>query len=365
MKKDYLIIPASFSIVMVVFIFLAANQPKPTILSPAAIPLQAQPTPVESPQSLLYYLNASQELLNKARILSANTQQSEAEKQEILDTIKLALEFISKGIAIYPDDDRVFAQRAAIYEAVIPLNAGFRKAAISDFERAVAINRQNPAHLQKLANLYLQIPDFSNAARVWYKAHLLSPVDVQLLYNLADALEKSGQTVPSFHYFQKLTGLLPENDANLAAIKERQYRLAELIQDSKLESLSEPGVFRQPTLTNQGSEPIGIQDLPLEQAATNGQVIIAAGSDSPQSASQSSLDTNAKGGEAVLPANETEVTVKTPLVKDDAFIYIKAVAETKNKVIYVSAKSPAAGFFKVAIDTPVDFAIKFNWWIIN
>lgn len=354
MKKYYLIIPASLLIVIVVFIFLAANQPKPGLLSSVS-PVQTQSAAAEPEKSLLYYINASQELLNKARILSSDADQTPEEKQEILDTVKLALKFITKGIAIYPNDDRAFAQRATIYEAVIPINADFRKTAILDLNRAVEINGQNPAHLQRLANLYLQVPDFGNAAKIWYKAYLISPVDVQILYNLADALEKSGQGVQSFHYFEKLISLLPENDTNLSTLKERQQGLAKLIQDSNT----------QPAPPDQKTEPLGIEDLPLEQAATNNQVIIAAGNDSPQSNQSSSLETNAKSGEAVLPANEAEVTVKTPLVRDDAFIYIKATSETQNKVIYVSAKNPETGYFKVAIDTPVGFEIKFNWWIIN
>lgn len=353
MLKKYICI--SFSVVVVSLILGSIIFPakKPELLSPAP-PLQSQSAAAEPQKSLLYYLNASQELLNKARILSSDADQTPEEKQDILDTVKLALEFISKGIAIYPHDDRGYAQRATIYEAVIPINTDSRKMAILDLERAAEINGQNPQHLQRLANLYLQEPDFGNAAKVWYKAYLLSPVDVQVLYNLADALEKSGQGVQSFHYFEKLISLLPENDINFSTLKERQQGLAKLIQNSQPEDLPD-----------QKAAPIGIEELPLEQAAAGNRVIIAAGNDSPQSSQSSALEANAKSGEAILPANETEVTVKTPLVRDDAFIYIKATSETQNKVIYVSAKNPEAGYFKVALDTAVNFEIKFNWWIIN
>ncbi|PIS13757.1 hypothetical protein COT65_02470 [Candidatus Shapirobacteria bacterium CG09_land_8_20_14_0_10_47_13] len=367
MTKYYLIIPASLLIVVGVFVVLSANKPKTELISPT-LPAQTQTSKAAPEQSLLYYINTSQEFLNKAQVLSTNTNQTPAEKQEILDTARLALESIAKGIAIYPQDDRGFAQRATIYEAVMPVNVDFRKMAIADLEQAVVINRQNPLYLARLANLYLQIPDFNNAARVWYKAYLINPVDVQTLYNLADALEKSGQGVQSFHYFEKLISLLPANDTNLATIKNRQQGLAELIQNSRLEYLSEPELFVQAAPTGQQTEPLGIEDLPLQQAAAANQVIIAAPNDSDPPAGEAgpgSVSSNSKGGEAILPANEKEVTIKTPLVKDNTFIYVKAISTTQNKVIYVSSKNPEEGYFKVAIDTPINSEIKFNWWIIK
>jgi len=65
-----------------------------------------------------------------------------------------------------------------------------------------------------------------------------------------------------------------------------------------------------------------------------------------------------------------EITEKT-------LIYITPITDTENKVLYVKSKHPKqecdlydtsckeAGWFKVAINTPITTPIKFNWWIVN
>ena len=93
------------------------------------------------------------------------------------------------------------------------------------------------------------------------------------------------------------------------------------------------------------------------------------------------IKTNATAGEAVLPANETEITIKSPSITENTLIYITPLTETNNKVIYIKAKKAAAnsstseeskptsevnlGWFKALLDTPIEQEIKFNWWIIN
>jgi len=87
------------------------------------------------------------------------------------------------------------------------------------------------------------------------------------------------------------------------------------------------------------------------------------------------IKTNATAGQATLPANEMEITIKSPFVTENTLIYITSISSTENKVLYVKAKKATEntentsevmpGWFKVAIDTPINKEIKFNWWIVN
>ena len=90
-----------------------------------------------------------------------------------------------------------------------------------------------------------------------------------------------------------------------------------------------------------------------------------------QSAVIAEINTNATSGIGLMPAGYTEFTIYNSKITNDTLIYVTPEGSTQNKVLYISAKQAEdpllnqKGFFKVAIDTAIDTAIKFNWWIIN
>lgn len=75
------------------------------------------------------------------------------------------------------------------------------------------------------------------------------------------------------------------------------------------------------------------------------------------------ITTNATAGKTILPAFETEITIKSPFVTDKSLIYITPETDTQNQVLYVKTKT--GGQFSVAINKPLEYEVKFNWWIIN
>jgi hypothetical protein len=85
--------------------------------------------------------------------------------------------------------------------------------------------------------------------------------------------------------------------------------------------------------------------------------------------SPTEIETNATAGQAVLPADETEINIKSQFVTDKTMIYVTPTSETQNKVLFVKAKKghsdEETGWFKVGLDTAIDQDISFNWWIIN
>ncbi len=75
------------------------------------------------------------------------------------------------------------------------------------------------------------------------------------------------------------------------------------------------------------------------------------------------IQTNATAGQAVLPANVSQITIKSPFVTDNTLVYVTPLSSTLNNVLYV--KSKQAGEFTVGFDNPVAVDVKFNWWVIE
>lgn len=349
-------------------------------------------------KSISYYITTSQEILTKARNLAEITskifpslnsspqasfspenllnslvtnpevtplprQQTPEEKQKIIQLINQALDIINQGISFYPHDDRVFAQRASIYQALTPFLPQAKDLAIQDLKEAIRINNQNPLYHRQLANLYLIAGDFEGAALSFYNAYLLTPTDIQNLYDLADALEKSGQLTKAAYYFEKLINLLPITDQNLISLKTRWQALQDLIAKTKLQYLSEPGEPI-PNASSKQKEIIGTQELPLEQAALASSLVIANTTEVKSSLVNGEALINAKVGEGILPAGEKEVTIYNNNVASNRQILLSPLSDLKNQVIFVSAKKDGS-WFKVGVDKVVNYDIKFKWWILE
>jgi len=370
-------------------------------------------------QTVSYYITTSQQFLNKARELAEETsglknkemesstnraineatnettngatsilanetakktsrdeafrQQTPEEKQKIIELINQALDIINQGIAAYPLDDRVFAQRAAIYQALTPILPDAGKLAAQDLKEAIKLNNQNPTYHTRLAQLYLSGGDFEGAALSFYNAHQLAPTDLQILYNLADTLEKGGQLTKAAFWFEKLLGLLPNNDQNQEKIRQRLTALKEAIAKANLKYLTSPGELAMPAASSKEKEIIGTQELPLEQAALASQLIIANEKEA-NNAGQSSaeISLNALSGEEVIPAGQKEITIYNNNVQATSKIVVVPLeGDFKNRVLFVTAKKACetkkenCGWFKVGVDSPPKDEIKFKWWIVE
>jgi len=308
-------------------------------------------------------------------------QQTPEEKQKIIELINQALDIINQGIAAYPLDDRVFSQRATIYQALTPILPEARNLAIQDLKEAIKLNNQNPIYHTRLADLYLVGGDFEGAALAFYNAHLLAPTDLQILYNLADALEKSGQLTKAAQWFEKLLGLLPASDQNQEKIRQRLAALKEAIAKANLKYLTSPGELALPAASSKEKEIIGTQELPLEQAALANKLIIAAEKEA-VSVSQPTAEIflNALSGEEVIPAGQTEITIYNNNVEATSKIVVVPLeGDFKNRVLFVAAKKASppgvqtcftpsvqnCGWFKVGVDSPPKDSIKFKWWIVK
>jgi len=367
-KNRLLIISVSIGIFLIILIVASLigvkAQTQPKLISPTSEITQQNNTQPE--RSISYYITTSQEFLNQARSLANNSpDQTPEQKQEIISKVDKALEIINQGIRTYPDDDRVYSQRASIYQSLIPFVPEAIKYAINDLIQVTQINSKNPDYYLRLANLYGQAGDFENAASHYFNAHRLSHTDSQILFNLALSLEKSGQIDKAIRYYDKLITLLPSSDQNLENLKKQKANLEALLANSNLEHLSEPGMEMIPQKPNNTKPIMGTEDLPLEQASLASQVIIASPEEKQAlSSAVGQTQINAKTGLGILPAGQAEVTIQNKHVTNEKQIIITPTNDTQNKVLYLLAKK-AAEWFKVALDKPINQNIEFNWWIID
>lgn len=394
MRKKIIFITIIIFIIIITIIKLGWRKPKPVLISPLPENLP-QAAEEATSKSISYYITTSQEFLNKARELAEETskgvevnqvnqgkgekppasqltdaprQQTPEEKQRIIGLINQALDLANQAIAAYPRDDRGFAQRATIYQALTPFLPQAANFAIQDLKEAIKLNNQNPTYQNRLANLYIKIGDFEGAALAFYNAHLLAPTELQTLYNLADALEKSGQLTKAKFYFEKLLNLLPATDENQPVVKKRLENLEEAIVRVNLQYLTPPGETA-PAASSKDSEIIGTQELPLEQAALAKKLIIATENETREEEIGSEVAVNAKTGEGTILAGQKETIIYNNNVANDKQIVIVPTGKTENRVVYLVAKKAAEenkqGWFKVGIDKPATNEIKFRWWIVD
>lgn len=103
-----------------------------------------------------------------------------------------------------------------------------------------------------------------------------------------------------------------------------------------------------------------IQD---EQAASISSVFIAApNQDATPSAGNTSTSSNANQKRFILPAGQTEMTIKDSLVGANSFIYLVPV---DNHNLVVALKNKSVGNFTVSLDSPAAQDISVDYFVIN
>lgn len=166
-QKYFLVAPFIFGLIIIIVSFLASKTPdqsSPIVNSPPTQTVIGS-NYEEKQNSITYYITTSQSFLNQARSLAQNNQQTGEDKKKIVKTINQALDLANQAIALYPYDDRGFAQRANIYTALIPFIPSSADLAIQDLKEALKLNRQNTQYHSQLADLYLSREGGESAGR--------------------------------------------------------------------------------------------------------------------------------------------------------------------------------------------------------
>ncbi|PIS15067.1 hypothetical protein COT63_01890 [Candidatus Shapirobacteria bacterium CG09_land_8_20_14_0_10_38_17] len=367
--KLTIIIAAVFALGIILSITLVLTLPKSE--QPVITPLSKQRAQNQSPQTSpiaqnpSYYINTAQQFLVHAEERSQNQNQNETNKKEILVLVQSALDTINNGISIYPRDDRLFAQRAKIYQGIISFSPKAIEAAISDLEQARQLSPQNPVYPKTQSQLFAQKGDFQSAAYYTRIVYEIEPTNLENLANLGKIQVKAGQINNALQSYQKLLSLLPQENPQYQPLQEEIKALKTLLAKADTETNSTLQIVNEnpPEI----KEPSSIELLPQEQASLSQNLIIAAPKEENSQSQNSQIDLNAVAGEATLPANKEEIKIINNNIDNQKQIYIAPKGDIQNRILYVKTKNAESEekYFVVALNKPFNQDIQFTWWIIR
>jgi len=312
-----------------------------------------------------YYINTSQQFLVRAEEKSQNKNQTEEEKKEIIALIKNALEVITEGINRYPQDDRLFAQRAKIYQGITSFAPQSIDAALTDLEQAHRLSPQNPNYPKMQSLLLVKKGDFTTAAYYAQIAYELAPTNPENLNFLGDIQAKAGQIEAAINSYQKLIALIPENKPQHQDINQKISSLNNLLVQAQPKSSLNP--TRHPSPIPSIKPPISTEFLPKGQALAEQTLIIAQPNEENTLKQEEEVNLNAASGEGIIKAGETTTTIKNRHLDEQTEVYLSPIGDIENRILFLQSKHVEGEekFFVVSLNKPASKDIKFNWWIIN
>lgn len=325
-------------------------------------------SPTSAPLQPNYYVTASQKFLTKAEKYSASPDQTAEDKERILATVQNALTVINQGIRNYPRDDRLYIQRAKIYQGIINFSPKALNNALADLDKARQLSPDNPAYPKKQSQLLSQAGRYQDAAYYANLTYQLEPSNLQNLFYLGQTQIKAGRIKNALQSYQKLLTLLPEDNPEATQVQKEIDNLENLLaqaetnQEAKLHLV---GTSPQPT-PNQNYIPADIELLPKKEAGLPDNLVIAAPEED-QSKQKEEANFNATAGEATLAAGQDEITLVNKHITNQSQILLSAVSDTQNQNLYVKEKQADDDkpSFTVGIHHPIDTGIEFKWWIVG
>ena len=190
------------------------------------------------------------------------------------------METISEGLTLYPQDDRLWAQRAKIYQGIASFTPQAEMAALADLEQARQLSPQNPNYPQNQSYLWAKNGNYQNAIYYANLAYQLDPTNLSLLNNLGQLQIKAGQIEGAVKTLQKLSLLLPKSDPSWEEVNQEIKTLEGLLAQAKKEKGSQLQLAGE-NLNNQKpvieeTIPLEIQISPQEQARITQNLIMRA-----------------------------------------------------------------------------------------
>ena len=368
-QKGFLLILAGLTTIIVIASFTIAlvskNDPQPIIT-----PLSKQQAQSQSPvQNAAYYINISQRFLTKAEALSQNFDQSPQDKENILIAVQNSLETINEGINHYPKDDRLYAQRAKIYQGIASFSPNALEAAIADLDQARKLSPQNPTYPKIQSQILVQIGRYQDASFYAKIAYDIEPHNLQNLADLGQIQIKAGQISQAVSSYQTLASLLPQDSQEVEAVRQEIISLEKLLSQAETNQTSGLFLAGEPT-PKLNNVPADINLLPQEQASLPENLVIASPQEKNNAQQEQEFDLNASAGEAVIAAGKTEIVIYNNNLTENRKINLAPQGEITNQVIYIKSKvanpgNNSAPCFIVSLSKPLSQDLAFKWWIIE
>ncbi|KUK82585.1 MAG: hypothetical protein XD98_0551 [Microgenomates bacterium 39_6] len=373
-KNAWLVFTSLAAVIIVVsftIILTSKNDPEPIITPLSRQKAQVSNQDQPSTQKATYYINISQRFLTKAEELSKNPNQTPKDKEDILIAVQNSLETINEGINHYPKDDRLYAQRAKIYQGIASFSPNALEAALSDLDQARKLSPQNPTYPKTQSQILAQLGRFQDASFYAKIAYEIEPQNLQNLANLGQIQIKAGQIKQAVSSYQTLASLLPQDSQEQITIKQEITSLEKLLAQAKTSQSSNLFLADEPTPKNPEPKniPADINLLPQEQASLPENLVIASPQEENNRQQDQELDLNASAGEAIIAAGKTEITIYNHNLTDNKKINLVPQEETDNQILYVKSKNtnPDDGipYFVVSLSQPLSQDLAFKWWIIE
>ena len=354
-------------IVSFTIILTSKDDPEP-IITPLS-KQRAQKTVKPSAQETTYYVNITQRFLTQAEELSKNTNQTAEDKETILIAIQNALETINEGISHYPKDDRLYAQRAKIYQGVASFAPGALEAAVADLDQARKLSPQNPAYPKNQSQILAQIGRYQDASLYAKIAYEIEPHNLQNLADLGQIQISAGQISGAIESYQTLASLLPQDGQKITSVRQEIASLEKLLAQVKNNKNSQLYLAGEPTPSLKDI-PADINILPQEQASLPQNLVIASPQEEDNQLQSQSFDLNAIAGEAIIPAGDNQITIYSSNLNAQKKINLAPREDINNQILYIKNKvnNPNDGspYFVVALSKPIDDRdLTFKWWIIE
>ena len=374
MHRSKLIIAIGSFLALAVVISFTIILTAPQKEQPIIVPLskkraQISETPSTTIQKAAYYINISQKFLTKGEEISSQENQSAQDKERILAMIQNSLDTINQGVNYYPQDDRLFAQRAKIYQSIASFSPNALNAALSNLDQARQLSPQNPIYPKTQSKILIRQGKYQDAVYYANLAYQIEPTNLQNLANLGQVQTQAGQISNAINSYQTLTSLMPQSNEQVSQIEKEIKSLRELLAQAKQSESSQLHLAGQKSIPTINEIPSDIQLLPQKQASITKDLIVAAPGGENNSSQSGQPNLNAIAGEAILPPQQKEVIIYNHHVGNQKQILISAEGDTQNQALFVKTKeaNPDQGepYFVVAVHHSIDQIIKFKWWIIN
>jgi len=352
-------------VISITIVLSLPKEEKPVITPLSRKQASSHPTPASQVKMATYYINISQQFLVRAEEKSQNKNQTEKEKKEIIALVKNALEIITEGINRYPQDDRLFAQRAKIYQGITSFAPQSIDAALADLEQAHRLSPQNPNYPKMQSLLLVKKGDFAAAAYYAQIAYELAPSNPENLNFLGDIQARAGQIEAAISSYQKLIAFIPENKPQYQDINQKINSLNNLLAQAQPKSSLSP--THHPSPAPSIKPPISTEFLPKGQALAEQTLIIAQPNEENTLKQEEAVNLNAVSGEGIIKAGETTTIIKNRHLDEQTEVYLSPIGDIENRILFLKSKhiEGEEKFFVVGLNKPASKDVKFNWWIIK
>lgn len=215
--------------------------PLPVVLgSTSKSPVQGTPDEI---------IASTRDEFTKAVTLSKKTNQTEADKEQVSQSILHVLDVLSKGIDAYPDVASLFFERAQVEKMVMQSAPKLKAQAEADYTKAVTLSPLSGEYYVGFADYYDVLGNMGKAIENYEKAAQLDPKSIDALYPLAKLYIQDNRKSESLTLYQKISSLLSPSSPQYTQIQQEMLDLQNQLNPATASPSATPAVTAPPTST--------------------------------------------------------------------------------------------------------------------